>query len=246
MLLVPEPHTSGSVRRGNDRPEELEPTSLEALILAVATALRPSTSWPAIYALTATATPPRLLLAYIAGGATVSVAFGVAVVAGSHGVHSELGDSNILIDLVGGALALGFAAGIWQGRVGGGSSRERDNGGRWSWALERLRRPSMRVAAGAGVATHVPGLFYLLALNSIASMKPGPADAVVQVLVYNAIWFSPAIGALVMSLTRPEQTRATLERVQDWGRRNRRVLATVVFGILGVFLLARGLIELLS
>lgn len=212
----------------------------------MATALRPSTSWAAIYALTATATPPRLLLAYIAGGATVSVAFGLAFVAGTHGVHRQLGDSNILVDIVGGALALGFAAGIWQGRVGNRSSRVPDEGGRWSRALERLRQPSMRVAAGAGVATHLPGLFYLLALNAIASTKPRPADAVAQVLVYNAIWFSPAVAALVMSLTRPEETRATLERVQDWGRRNRRLLATLVFGALGAFLLARGLYELLS
>jgi hypothetical protein len=190
--------------------------------------------------------PPRLLVAYIACGASVSVVVGVAIVAGAHGVHGEFGDANLLVDLVGGALALGFAAGIWQGRVGGGSTKVRDEGGRWSWALDRMRRPSLRIAAGAGVATHFPGLFYLLALNAIAGDEPGPADAVAQVLVYNAIWFSPAIGALVMSGTRPEQTRATLERVQDWGRRNRRVLATVVFGILGVFLLARGLIELLS
>jgi hypothetical protein len=43
--------------------------------------------------------------------------------------------------------------------------------------------------------THVPGLFYIVALNAIISEGPSFASGVLQVLLFNAIWFAAAIAA---------------------------------------------------
>ena len=50
----------------------------------------------------------------------------------------------------------------------------------------RLRHLTPPVAALAGVVTHLPGLVYLAALNAIVGSASGPANGVLQVLVYNA------------------------------------------------------------
>jgi hypothetical protein len=54
---------------------------------------------------------------------------------------------------------------------------------------QSFREPSACVAAGAGVATHIPGLVYPVALNTISSARPGVAAAAAKVAVYDALWF---------------------------------------------------------
>ena len=86
-----------------------------------------------------------------------------------------------------GAAALGFAAAFASGRVelraptrlSGGDSR----------MSRTMRDPSLKVAAGAGIATHLPGLFYLLGLNAISDTDPGLFSSVIDVLVFNVIWW---------------------------------------------------------
>jgi hypothetical protein len=57
------------------------------------------------------------------------------------------------------------------------------------------------------LATHLPGLFYLVALNSIAGDDPPLDGAVLQVLLYNAIWFSVPVAAFVLADRHPSGRR---------------------------------------
>jgi hypothetical protein len=220
--------------------------SAEAVVLAVASAMRPSTSLAALYTLLSKPRPRPLLAAFVAAGLLVSTAIGVLVVAGLHGVDLPGGESRFtdIVDIVAGIAALGFANGV---RVGGiDRVRRRRSRDEPSWVVRTLRDPSPAVAAAVGVATHVPGLLYLVALNAIAADRPGVAEAVVDVLVYNAIWFSIPIAALVFARRRPTGTRAVVERVNAAMRRHELAILVAVFAAVGLFLTAKGVTGLVG
>ena len=96
----------------------------------------------------------------------------------------------------------------------------------------------------AGVLTHLPGLIYLAALNAIVGSATDAVDGLLQVLVYNAIWFSLPVVALLLSVRRPDTTRDLLERLRTWSRDNRRVVTVVFLVVLGTYLVVSGLNEL--
>ena len=218
--------------------------SPESILLAIVNALRP-TGVAAVFALLSTPRPRRLLVAYIAVGFAWSFAVGILVVGALHGVRVETGSStaNSVVSLGLGAAAAGFAAGIATGRIETPSPGRSTGQSRVSRAL---RDPTLAFAAGAGVATHLPGLFYLLGLNAISETGPGLAVGAVDVLIFDAIWFAIPIAALAVALRRPEDARVALDRGSAWARRHQRQLTTVVFAVVGVAFALKGTVGLLS
>jgi hypothetical protein len=213
--------------------------SPEVIVLALASAPRPA-GIAALYALLSASHPRRVLVAYLAAGLMFSVAIGVLVVAVFHGADIAYRDTDAYaaIELAGGVAALGFAAGVATGRRQ--LPARADRGGKDSAIARRLRAPSVTTASVAGVATHLPGLFYLLALNAIVAERRGLAAGVVQVLVFNAIWFAAAFASVAMFLVRPGAARRALSRVDGWARRHSRAITVVVFAVAGSYLAARG------
>jgi hypothetical protein len=218
--------------------------SPESILLAIVNALRP-TSVGAVYALLSTPRPRRLLIAYIAAGFAWSFAIGILVVVALGGVKVEAGSSttNSVVSLALGAGAVGFAAGIATGRIQAPSRGPSTGKSRVSRAL---RDPTVAVAAGAGIATHLPGLLYLLGLNAISEPSPGFAVGTINVLIFDAIWFAIPIAALVVALRRPAAARVALDRGSAWARRHERQLATVVFAVVGVAFALKGAVALLD
>jgi Sap-like sulfolipid-1-addressing protein len=140
--------------------------NLNVVVLALASAPRPA-GIAALYALLSASPPRRVLVAYLLAGLTFSVAVGVLVVAIFYGAGIDYRGTDVYsaIELLGGLAALGFAVGVWTGRR---QPPARDEGaGEESAIIRRLRNPSVPTALIAGVATHLPGLFYLVALNAI-------------------------------------------------------------------------------
>lgn len=133
-----------------------------------------------------------------------------------------------------------YAAATWTGRL----HRQPADTGEEPWLQRRLRHLTVPVAALAGVLTHLPGLVYLAALNAIIGSASGPGNGVLQVLIYNAFWFSLPIVALVMSVYRPSVTRDLLERGTAWARRHERTIIVVFCGILGIYLMWKGIVDL--
>ena len=220
--------------------------SPESILLAIVNALRP-TGVAAVYALLSTPRSRRLLVAYIAAGFAWSFAVGFLVVGALHGVKVETGSStaNSVVSLGLGAAAAGFAAGIATGRIETPSPGRSTAQGQ-SRVSRALRDPTLAVAAGAGVATHLPGLLYLLGLNAISETGPGLAVGAVDVLIFDAIWFAIPIAALAVALRRPAAARVALDRGSAWARRNERQLATVVFAVVGVAFALKGAVDLMS
>lgn len=240
------PRETGGRGLLGDRSLVSRPVGIEALALAVLNALRPA-AFASVYALLASPRPVRPLAAYAVAGLASSLVAGVIVVVALHGVRVETGTStaNAIIELAGGFAALGFAAGIASGRLRN-PSRPRPESTGDSRIARRLRDPSLRVAASAGVATHLPGLFYLLGLNAIAGGDPGLLRGIVAVVVFDLIWLTIPIAALIFSVRRPETARRAIGQVSDWLRRHEQVVLTLAFTLVGAYFAGRGFVDLLG
>ena len=219
--------------------------NLDVLVLALASAPRPA-GIAALYALLNASSPRRVLLVYIAAGFAFSAAIGILVVAIFHGAGIDYRGTDVYaaIELVGGLAALGFAIAVETGRR---QLPSRDSTTREEPKIIRtLRNPTVTTAAVAGVATHVPGLFYIVALNAIVAEGPSFASGVLQVLLFNAIWFAAAVVTVVIFLLRPGAAPRALTRVAGWARRHTRITTVLVFGLAGSYLAIRGMTALID
>lgn len=217
--------------------------TFEVIVLALGSAPRPAGA-AALYALLSASHPRRVLASYVIAGFAFSAGFGVLVVAFFHGADLRHQDSvvNALIQLLAGVAAIGYAAGVGTGRAPAPSRKPSANTSR---VTEHLRNPSVATAAVAGVVTHLPGLFYLVALNSIVTHEGSLAAGVFEVLLFNGIWFGSAIASVLYFLVRPGAARRALERASDWARLHARGTTVVVFGLVGTYLAISGTVSLL-
>jgi hypothetical protein len=208
--------------------------------LALASTIRP-TSLAAVYALAREQSPRRLMTAYVAAGLVFTVAFGLIIILAFNGIHLRSGTKRTkgIAEIAAGVLAIGLGVGVLSGRIGGRQAEDAPLvRGRWE------RRPSRgittRTAVLAGPATHIPGLLYLIALDLIVASQPGLTSGLVEVLLYNAIWFALPLGALVVCIIDPPASRRAVEGVHAWASaRMRAIVLTVSFG-LGTALLVTG------
>jgi hypothetical protein len=223
--------------------------TLQVIALGLISCLRPATSQAAVVALLRTRDPRRRLLFFVVAGLTVSMAIGLLCVLAFHGARVNLGGSTFtaVFDLVAGVAALAFAFGYHQGRVS--VPRREPRGARSTGPsarlAQRLREPSVATAAAAGVVTHLPGLIYLVALNAIAAGSPPPATAVVEVGLYNLLWFGVPLAALALAVLRPGRAAGYLDRATRWGRQHEQGIVTATFVLLGVYLTIKGSVSLL-
>jgi Sap, sulfolipid-1-addressing protein len=219
--------------------------NLDVIVLALASAPRPA-GIAALYALLSASHPRRVLAAYLVAGITFSVGVGVLVVGIFQGAEIDYRGTDVYsaVELLGGVAALGFAIAVGTGRR---QPLARDKSTAEESAItRRLRNPSLTTASVAGVATHLPGLFYLIALNAIVAEAPSFAGGVLQVLLFNVIWFGAAIASVVTLLLRPGAARRALARVDGWARRHARGTTVVVFAAAGSYLTIRGVAGLVD
>jgi hypothetical protein len=224
--------------------------NLEALLLGLLSGVRPGSSLGAVLVLLKAPRPGRLLLVFTAAGLAWTMTVGLVVVGVFHGADVAVGRSTFtaVLDVALGAAALGFACGLQMGWVKptrrDGSSPSATSGG--SRLGRALRDPSTGHVVLVGMGTHLPGLVYLAALNAIASGEPSAADAVLQVAVYNALWFLVPIASLVLTVTRPGAARAYLDAATAWVRRHEHAVLTTGSFLIGGYLLAKGAERLLT
>jgi Sap, sulfolipid-1-addressing protein len=219
--------------------------TIEAIVLAAVSAIRPSTSFAALYALLSTSHPRRLIVVFVAAGFTASMLVGVSIVAVFHGSGLRRGGSTVseVVDVAAGILLLGFAAAVQRGWV---DPARRTGTRQESGPLARLRAPSARMAGVAGVLTHLPGLFYLVSLTAIADGEPTVLRAVADVAAYNVIWFSLPIAAAVLVHRHPEELRARIDRTTASAQRHSRPLVCGGAALVGLFLVVKGAAGLLG
>lgn len=222
--------------------------SPEAVVLGLLSAAR-ATPLAIVYALLLSERPRRLISGYIVAGLAVSLVAGLVIVTTFDGTAREPTSSMVryAIDAVLGVGSLVYAVLYATGRVGGRSPEKPSPLESLPWDIgRRLRHPTLPVAALAGAATNLPGLFYVAALVAVLETHPTPANGVFQVLVYNLLRFALPLAALVLVVLRPDRTRAVVDGVQDWARRHRRGLVLGLFGAAGSYLTVKGVTGLLG
>ena len=218
--------------------------TVEIVVLALASMIRP-TSLAAVYALVGGDSRRGLMSAYVAGGLLFTLTFGAIIVGASHGVdvHSGTTRTKAIADIAGGTVALLFGLGLLTGRIHRSRSDDapRANGRVKAMLDGRL---TLRYAALAGPMTHIPGLFYLLALNVIVAHNGASVGKLIALVIYNAIWFALPIAALVACIRHPATARDAVGAVEQWASSHaRRILLVVSFGA-GAVMLVRGLLAL--
>jgi hypothetical protein len=218
--------------------------SLEVIALALLSTVRP-TSLAAVYALLSTSSPRRLMTIYNAVGIAFTVGFGLVVIWAFNGINYESGSDQTMgiAELAGGVLVLGFATSVLNGRVGGPRAEDApEPGNRFKDLLER--RVTSKTAAIAGPLTHIPGLFYLIALNVIVAHDPKIPSGLIEVLIYNFIWWLLPIGALAVCIVEPDIARGIIAAIDGWTRRHTRQIVLCISYALGIALVFRGVITL--
>lgn len=218
--------------------------TIEIIVLAMASTIRP-TSLAAVYALLEHKSRRALMVAYVVGGLVFTIGFGLVVVYAFHGIHIHAGTgrTKAIAEIIGGAAAVAFGVALLTGRVQGPHAREApESGGRLQAMLDE--HVTTRIAVLAGPATHIPGLFYLIALNVIAAHDPRVARGTLAVATYNAVWYALPIIALVACIMKPDAARDAIGSVDRWAREHSRSILLCVSFIVGAALVVRGAIAL--
>ena len=215
---------------------------IEVILLALASTVRP-TSLAAVSALLGRDASRRLMVAYVTGGLIFAFLFGLVVVTVFHGVHIDPGADQAkgIADLIGGAVALLFGGAVLLGLVDDRLRRpNRKSGSGWLARLDR--QITVRAAALAGPLTHIPGVFYLIALNVIAAHNPHLPGAILAVVIYDVIWFAVPIAALVLCIVDPESARKVVPAVQQRVASHSRTIVLATCFVVGIILLIRGVL----
>jgi hypothetical protein len=217
---------------------------IEIFVLALASTVRP-TSLAAVCALLAHDGRRRLMSAYVVAGLAFTLAFGALIVGATSGIHLHSGTDKTkgIADIIGGVAALAFGVALATGRIRRGHTD--DAPGRSERMKSALgRHLTTRTAALAGPATHIPGLFYLIALNVILAHNLEIVGQLFALVTYNAVWFAVPIAALVICIVRPRAAQDFVESVEQWTRDHARgILLVVSFGV-GAALVIRGVVYL--
>jgi len=214
--------------------------TIEIIVLAMASTIRPS-SLAAVYALLANDSRRVLMIAYVSAGLAFTIAFGLIVVYALHGIHLDAGTDRTkgIAEIIGGVAALLFGVGLLSGRLQGPHAREApEPAGRMRAMLDG--HLTTRTALVAGPATHIPGLFYLVALNVIVAHNPRLPKGTFAVLTYNVVWFALPIVALVICILDPAAARDVVGSVERWAREHSRTILIWVSLAAGVVLVVRG------
>jgi Sap, sulfolipid-1-addressing protein len=197
--------------------------------------------------------PKRLLLGYLLGAAMTSVTLGLLIVFTLR--HSGLAQTTKTTlgpgaDIVLGCLALTIALVLGSGRdrklVERRRERKAANGPhgppRWQQALGR---GSARVTFVVGALLTLPGATYITALYRIADENLADPVTVAVILAFNVIMLMLLEIPLIAYTLAPEWTPRAVERFKRALRERGRGWAVRGAAIVGILLVARGIITLL-
>lgn len=197
----------------------------------------------------------KLMLGYLLGAYLTSISLGLAIVFSLHGsgsVESARHTLSPLEDIVVGLIALivgfvlktGRAAELRERR----QRRKEEKAGEKKQSLpERLLgRGSARVTFAVGVVLTFPGVSYLAALDRMAKLDWATLPTALLVVGFCVMQQMLLELPLVGYAVAPDWTQDAVVRFRDWlGRNGRRVVANGAV-VIGVLLLGRGLITLLT
>jgi hypothetical protein len=222
---------------------------LELTLLAIASAF-----WPVLVVvdLVALRTPrPVPLLAwFLAGGLLTTIAEGLVIVFALEGttLGSSRSSPGEWANIIGGCVAL-IAAYVLRARA----ARTRNARPAAQTPAKKASRTERMVshggpyAFGAGVVLNVfPGIFPLIALRTISSLSYGNSAKVLLIVGLYICTFALIEVPLIGLLVAPERVEPWVRGLNDWLDRNGKRVGIDVLGIVGLFLVLRGVVQLVT
>ncbi len=195
--------------------------------------------------------PRRLMVGYLLGAYSSSLAAGLAIVFSLHGTGTARTSTHLLSpggELAVGALALSVAFVLATGRDARLRSwRERrkqakatDRAAKEPWQARMLERGSWVVAFTVGAAMSFPGVSYVNALDHIAHLHP-PTISILLLIVYFCVMQQMLLeGTLLAHAFAADRTETVIVGLKAWFADHGHQLAVVGLSALGVLLAARG------
>ena len=153
-----------------------------------------------------------------------------------------------MLDIVVGALILLVAYAFASGRLEPVMARraakkaQKPDKGPPRWQRE-LDRGSARIGLLVGLVLTLPGASYLAALDHIGKENLSSLTVVLTLVLFNVIMLALLEIPLLGFAFAPEKTNALVVRFGDWLRRRGGRIALIVALVVGVGLIARGVIS---
>jgi hypothetical protein len=196
---------------------------------------------------------PRLMFAcFLLGGMGMSLTIGLldVFVLQADSINTQ-GSVSAGLDLALGIPLFAIGALVATGRLHGrrrapGPAEEGQQAKRDGWARRVLREPRFGLVVLFGLVAGTPGASYVAALHQLVTGKSSTAAQAVAVVIFVLIEFSLVIIPFVFLQVRPENTKADLQRAQDWLMSHARQLMAAVALFVGGYMVISGLVRLLT
>jgi len=201
--------------------------------------------------------PKRMLGAYVAGAFTWSVGLGIGVVTVASDAEAFGGSSSPSRPIFDLAIGVALLAGaFWYGTGRAAARMERRSAAKAAVGVrteteeekkplaERMLSGPASLAFLAGVILNFPSVRYIDAMKEIVVADVSRREQILAILLFNVLMLSPAIVPLTALVLRPEGTRVVVTRIDAWLRAHSHALLTVVFAVLGAYLIVKGAIAL--
>jgi Sap-like sulfolipid-1-addressing protein len=197
--------------------------------------------------------PKRLLLGFLLGGLLVSLTIGFVIVFAVHQSSATSTSQNSLspaMDLALGALLLVAAYVLRTERM----ERRRERKKKEKEAVEKgpsrvervLGRGSPRITFLVGMVLSLPSVSYLAALHDLDDLNYATVPTILVILGFNVMTFILLEIPLVGYVFAPERTKVAVQDFRSWLSRNGFKAGIYVAAGLGLLLVVRGVIELLT
>lgn len=195
--------------------------------------------------------PKRLLSGYLAGAMLTSLTCGLILVFTLHGSSTSSTAKhtvNPILNIGLGALILIVAFVVGTGR----DTRRRARAARKREAAKDKRPPrwkrllsqgSARDTFFVGVLLSFPGASYIAGMDGLSKQNLGTATTVLAVIGFNLVMLLLLELPLVGYATNPDGTEAAIAVFNGWLSRNGARTALIASFVIGILLVARGIIN---
>jgi len=197
--------------------------------------------------------PKRLLLGYLLGGLLVSLTIGFVIVFAVHQSGATSTSQNSIspaMDIALGLLLLVVAYVLRSERMERRRERkkkEKEGVEKGPSRVERvLGRGSARVTFLVGIVLTLPGVAYLAALHELDQLNYGTIPTILVILGFNAMLLILLEIPLIGYALAPERTVVAVQNFRTWLSKNGLKAGIYVAAGLGLLLVARGVIEILT
>jgi hypothetical protein len=197
--------------------------------------------------------PKRLLIGYLLGGLLVSLTIGFVIVFAVHQSGATSTTQNSIspaIDIALGLLLLVAAYVLRSERAEQRRERkkkEKEGVEKGPSRVERvLGKGSARITFLVGMVLTLPGVSYLAALHELDNLDYGTVPTILVILGFNAMLLIVLEIPLVGYVLAPERTVVAVQDFRGWLSKNGLKAGIYVAAGLGVLLVVRGVIELLT